>query len=186
MNRRLLIFGVALVLGAGLGVLLFLPGNEGRSFWTGMENRRTVRGASIRPDDPVLQIPVPVPDAAANLPPSPLNRLLEAGISPQEQTEIVGQLLLDYWSHLHTLPAGTWEEVRAALAGQNAKQLEFVDPSHPAVAGDAFRPAPGAPGVHLHVISASGGAFQLIYDGPDARPFTDDDLVRNFPLDLEF
>jgi hypothetical protein len=40
--------------------------------------------------------------------------------------------------------------------------------------------------IHLHVISSSGCAFQLIYEGPDQLPFTEDDRVTNFPPDLKF
>lgn len=141
---------------------------------------------SVSPDDPVLRVPVPVPDPLAELAPSPLNDFLRPGITPFEQTDVIGQLLLDYWANLRTLPAGNWDEMCAALAGGNSKGLVFVDRKHPALGRDAFRPKPGAPGVHVHVISASGGAFQLIYDGPDARPFTEDDLVRNFPADLVY
>ncbi len=141
---------------------------------------------SLSPDDPVLKVPVPVPDPLAGLAPSPLNEFLKPGITPLEQTEIIGQLLLDYWSNLRTIPAGTWEETCSALAGGNEKGIVFVDRNHPALARDAFRPRPEAPGIHIHVISASGGAFQLIYDGPDQRPFTGDDLIRNFPADLQY
>ena len=138
------------------------------------------------PNDPVLKVPLPAADPAAGLPPSPLNDLLKPNLTPQEQTSIVGQMLLDYWTTTHTLPCGTWEETVAQLSGSNRQKLALIPKDHPALGKDGFRSAPNAPGIHIHVISSSGGAFQLIYDGPDGKPYTDDDLVRNFPPDLEF
>lgn len=136
-------------------------------------------------DDPALQATLPVANPSANLSPSPLNDLLKPGLTPQEQTGIVGQMLLDYWTNLRSLPAGTWEETCAALAGANRKGLAFVSKDHPALNKEGFRPSPESPGIHLHVISSTEGVFQLIYEGPDGKPFTDDDLIRNFPPDLE-
>ena len=138
------------------------------------------------PNDPVLKVPVPVADAAAGLPPSPLNELLKPGLSPQEQTSIVGQMLLDYWTSTHTLPCGTWEETVAQLSGANPQKLALIPKGHPSLGKDGFRSSPTSPGIHIHVISSTGGAFQLIYDGLDGKPYTDDDLVRNFPPDLDF
>jgi hypothetical protein len=126
-----------------------------------------------------------VPDPAANLPPGPLNAFLQPGLTPEQQTDILGHLLLDYWASVRSLPAGTWEETRAALAGANPKGLALVPPDHPAYGPDAFVPAPGAPGIRLHVVSSAGCAFQLIHNGPDGEPYTEDDLIRNFPPDLE-
>ena len=140
----------------------------------------------LDPNDPALKADVPKPDPAAGLPPSPLNSLLKPGLTPQEQTSIVGQMLLDYWTTTHTLPSGTWEETVAQLSGSNRQNLALIPKNHPALSKDGFRSSPTAPRIHLHVISSSGGAFQLIYEGPDGKPFTDDDLVRNFPPDLDF
>ncbi|MBU6300484.1 MAG: hypothetical protein KGS60_02945 [Verrucomicrobia bacterium] len=185
---------VILSAGVGLGLLLLFLflGPEMRSVRDGGWGPGIFRkwaqgpGQGPGPGDPILKIPGPSPDPLAGLPPSPLNAFLQPGLTPRQQTDIVGQLLLDYWNNLHTLPSGTWEETRAALAGANAKRLVFVEPGHPAIARDAFRAAADASGIHIHVISASGGSFQLIYDGPDRQPFTEDDLIRNFPDDLEF
>lgn len=152
----------------------------------GLEALRNGGVSHLDPNDPVLKAKLPVADPANGLPPSPLNALLKAGLTPEQQTDIVGQLLLDYWTNLHTLPAGTWEETCAALAGANAKQLSFLPRDHPALGKDAFRPTADAPGIRIHVISSSGGVFQLTFDGPDGKPYTDDDLIRNFPPDLKY
>lgn len=138
------------------------------------------------PDDPALKAGLPVGDPAANLPPSPLNALLKPGLTPQQQTDVIGQMLLDYWTQVRSLPNGTWQEVCAQLAGANKSKLALIPNGHPALGKDSFSPRAGAPGIRLHVISSSGGAFQLIYDGPDGIPYTEDDQIRNFPPDLEF
>lgn len=169
---------VALIIGLVLGEKGGLSGI--------LEKLRSQRGYKHAPDDPALQAAVPVKDPAAGLPPSPLNDLLKPNLTPQEQTSIVGQMLLDYWTNTHTLPCGTWEETIAQLSGRNSKKLELIPKDHPAIGKDAFRAKPDGPGIHIHVISSTGGAFQLIYDGPDGKPYTEDDLVRNFPPDLDF
>jgi hypothetical protein len=147
---------------------------------------RQIGGTPMDPNDPVWKAKLPEADPAAGLAPSPLNALLKPDLTPEQQTDIIGQLLLDYWTNLRSLPAGTWEETCAALAGANGKGLAFIPKDHPALGKDAFRTSPGAPGVRLHVISSSGGVFQLTFDGPDGKPYTDDDLIRNFPPDLTY
>lgn len=151
-----------------------------------IERLRSQRAYKHDPHDPALQAGVPVPDGAAGLPPSPLNALLKPNITPQEQTSIVGQMLIDYWTSVHSLPNGTWQETVAQLAGSNRQKLSLIGKDHPAIGPDGFRSSPTSPGIRIHVISSSGCAFQLIYDGPDGKPYTDDDLVRNFPPDLKF
>jgi hypothetical protein len=136
--------------------------------------------------DPALSAALPEADPIAGLPPSALDALLKPDLTPQEQTEIIGQLLLDYWSTTHTLPNGTWEEVCAQLTGSNAQKLSLVPAGHPALGKQSFQPGKNGPGIRLHVVSSSGAAFQLIYDGPDKQPYTEDDLIRSFPPDLEF
>ncbi len=147
---------------------------------------RSPSGYKHDPNDPALQAKTPVRDGDAGLPPSPLNGLLKPNLTPQEQTSVVGQMLLDYWTSVHSLPNGTWEETVAQLAGANRQKIALISKDHPAIGPNGFRSSPTSPGIQIHVISSSGGAFQLIYDGPDGKPFTDDDLVRNFPPDLEF
>jgi hypothetical protein len=178
--------GILLLLTAGAVLLSQLQDTRGLPRWLVMRSQWFAPIDPAQDDDDVLRLPVPVPDPAAGLGDSPLNAFLKPNLSPQEQTDIIGQLLLDYWNNLRTLPAGTWEEVCAELSGQNAKNISFVDRNHPALRDGAFRSSANAPGIHVHVISSSGGAFQLIYDGPDAKPFTDDDLIRNFPMDLDY
>ena len=180
---------VRVALGIGLFLIFAAVWGNRRGFmsaWTGQPGGRPVVGSGLDPNDPVLKASLPVPDPAAGLEPSPLNTLLKPDLSPEEQTEIVGQLLIDYWTNLHTLPAGTWEETCAALSGRNAKNISFVPKNHPALGKDAFRSKPDSPGIRLHVISSSSGVFQLTFDGPDGQPFTKDDLIRNFPPDLTF
>jgi hypothetical protein len=184
-RRSVLAIGAFLLLG-----LVLLAGWGKRdnlgAWWQGRWALSGAKRTVLDPDDPVLKAKLPVPDPAAGLPPSPLNDLLKPELSPEQQTDIVGQLFLDYWTNLHSLPAGTWEETCAALSGQNQKGIAFVPKNHPALSKDAFRPRPDAPGIRLHVISSTGGAFQLTFDGPDGKPYTDDDQIRNFPPDLNF
>lgn len=183
---RLTVFLAVVLLAVLLGIFIG-DGRGPAAWWRDLrEGRFDSAPGLIAPEDPALLAKLPVPDPAAGLPPSPLNALLKAGLTPQEQTDIIGQMLLDYWTNLHTLPAGTWEETCAQLAGANKKQLALIPQGHPALGRDSFRSAAGAPGIRLHVVSSSGGAFQLIYDGPDGKPYTDDDLIRNFPPDLDF
>jgi hypothetical protein len=51
---------------------------------------------------------------------------------------------------------------------------------------NAFRRQSDEPIIHWQVISSSGCGFKLINEGPDKQPFTNDDLIRNYPPDLEF
>ncbi|MDB6138480.1 MAG: hypothetical protein JWO94_1552 [Verrucomicrobiaceae bacterium] len=84
-----------------------------------VERLRGPGGYKHDPNDPALLAQTPVHDPAAGLPPSPLNDLLKPGLTPQEQTSIVGQMLMDYWTSVHSLPNGTWQETVAQLAGAN-------------------------------------------------------------------
>jgi hypothetical protein len=118
--------------------------------------------------------------------PSPLDALLAPNreLTLEQQTDIIGTMLLDYWVTTRTLPNGTWEEVCAQLAGANMAKLALVPADHPALGKQGFAPKPNlanSPHIRLHVIGASEAHFQLIYDGPDGKPYTDDDLIRNFP-----
>jgi hypothetical protein len=137
------------------------------------------------PNDPALKAGLPTPDPEAQFPNCPLNALLKPGLPPQEQTGIIGQMLIDYWTTTRTLPNGTWEEVCAQLAGKNREKLAMVPAGHPALGKDSFSSSKDQPGIRLHVIGSSNCVFQLIYDGPDGKPYTDDDLIRNFPPEAE-
>lgn len=177
----ILLLGMAVLFGLMLG-----KGGGMVGLWSDIQNLLVDQVPSLDPNDPALKASLPVPDPAAGLPPNPLNDLLKPDLTPEQQTGIVGQMLMDYWTNVRALPNGTWEEVCAQLAGANRKKLAFIPKEHPALTKDAFRSSPAAPGIRLHVISSSGCAFQLIYDGPDGKPYTEDDLVRNFPPDLQF
>lgn len=183
---RVSLYGGVIALALLLGVLLGERGGLS-GLLDQLKNWRGGKSSSrLDPNDPALKAALPVPDRTANLPPSPLNELLKPGLTPQQQTGIVGQLLLDYYTSVHALPNGTWEETIDQLAGANRAKVALVPRDHPALGKDAFRAEPGGPGIRIHVISSTGGAFQLIYDGPDGLPYTADDLVRNYPPDLEF
>ena len=142
-------------------------------------------GIAISPNDPALKAALPTPDPEAQFPNCPLNALLKPDLTPQEQTGIIGQMLIDYWTTTRTLPNGTWEETCAQLAGKNRAQLALVPPGHPALGKDGFIAGKDHPGIRLHVIGSSNCVFQLIYNGPDGKPYTDDDQIRNFPPDAE-
>lgn len=182
--RRLGPPALAILLAVLLGV--WIGGGSPAALWRQLRGGGAASGDTPVPEDPALAASLPTPDPAAGLPPSPLNALLKPELTPKQQTDILGQLLLDYWTTVRKLPNGTWEEVCAQLAGANSKNLALVPPGHPALGKDSFSPGKDAPGIRLHVISSSGGAFQLIHNGPDKTPYTDDDQIRNFPPELDF
>ena len=182
--RLLVVTGVLVILAS---ILVGWGLSSGGGAWVRRQwAARQVGGTPMDPNDPVWKAKLPEADPAVGLAPSPLNALLKPDLTPEQQTEIIGQLFLDYWTNLRSLPAGTWEETCAALSGANGKGLAFIPKDHPALSNGAFRTAPNASGVRLHVISSSGGVFQLTFDGPDGKPYTDDDLIRNFPPDLTY
>jgi hypothetical protein len=190
MNRikrylRLLAFTVLLILAALFGLMLGKGGGIA-GLWADIRSLFPSESYKLDPSDPVLKAGLPAPDPLVGLPDGPLNDLLKPDLTPEQQTEIVGQLLMDYWTNVRSLPNGTWEEIREQLAGRNKKDLALVPKEHPVMATNTFRRKADEPGIHLHVISSSGCAFQLIYEGPDKQPFTDDDQIRNYPPDLEF
>ncbi|TDU71201.1 hypothetical protein EI77_02323 [Prosthecobacter fusiformis] len=178
-------FGLLLVLSVLFGLMLG-KGNGLSGLWADVQSLFREKQPSLDPNDPALKAALPQPDPAAGLPPGPLNDLLDPSLTPEQQTTIVGQMLLDYWTTVRSLPNGTWQEICDQLAGANGKKLALVPKEHPALQDEAFRASPESPGIRLHVLSSSGCAFQLIYDGPDGQPYTDDDLVRNFPPDVKF
>ncbi|MFZ4764022.1 MAG: hypothetical protein ACOYMN_03635 [Roseimicrobium sp.] len=179
------LFLLAVLLSLLLGVWLG-GGRDADALWRQFTSFATRLGQGKAAPDAALLADLPVADPLAGLPPSPLNMLLKPDLTPQQQTEILGQMLLDYWAATHSLPNGTWEETCAQLSGANSKKLTLVPQGHPALGKDSFRPGKDASGIRLHVISSTGGAFQLIHDGPDKLPYTDDDLIRNFPPTLQF
>ena len=164
-----------------LAVLLF-------EFWpnSGNEPSRAADDPVVSSSEPdkALTAELPQPDRAAQLPPSPLNDLLKPDLSPQQQVGIVGHMLLDYWTSVRSLPAGTWDEVYASLAGENSRSLALVPRDHPALGPSGFQSTESSPSIRMHVISSRDGVFQLIHSGTDAEHYTDDDLICNFPPDL--
>ncbi len=176
-----------LLLAAVLIGLMLGRGDGLAGLWADLRGLSARAAPTLDPNDPVLQAGLPKPDPLAGVPDGPLNELLNPDLTPEQQTSVVAQLLTHYWTTVRSLPTGsTWEEIREQLTGRNPKQLALVPPDHPALATNTFRRSPNEPGIHLHVISSSGCAFQLIYEGPDQLPFTEDDLVRNVPPDLKF
>jgi len=141
--------------------------------------------AKLDPNDPALKAGLPTADPEAIFPHCPLNALLKPDLTPQEQTGIIGQMLIDYWTTTRTLPHGEWSEICEQLAGKNREKLALVPAGHPALGKDSFISGKDHPGIRLHVIGASNCLFQLIHNGPDGQPYTDDDLIRNFPPDAE-
>ena len=179
---------LAALVALGVIIGLVLGGNGGiGGAWADMQNwfGRGRAATTPAPVDAALQASLPVPDPTAGLPPTPLNDLLQPGLTPQEQTSIIGQMLIDYWTTVRALPDGTWDEICEKLAGKNTRQLALIPREHPALGKTSFSPAAKGPGIRLHVISSSGCEFQLIHDGPDGEPYTEDDLIRNFPPDLK-
>ena len=182
---RPLLFSVVVLLAVLFGLMLGKGGGIA-GLWADVQSLFGREKYQLDPNDPVLKAGLPQPDPLAGLPDSPLNDFLKPNLTPEQQTEIVGQMLLDYWTNVRSLPNGTWDEIRDQLAGKNKKEVALVPKEHPAMTTNTFRRKPDEPGIHLHVISSSGCAFQLIYEGPDKQPFTDDDQIRNYPPDMEF
>ncbi|MDP0491634.1 MAG: hypothetical protein Q7Q71_11335 [Verrucomicrobiota bacterium JB023] len=129
--------------------------------------KETAKETSVKPSKP-------------QLPPGPLNALMTPGLSPARQTEIIGNLYLDYWIGNRSLPTGTMEEMAAALAGDNKRGAVYVPRNHPALGEDAF--LAGEDQLRVHIRSSREGRFEVIHSGEDKLFFTDDDLVRPFPL----
>jgi len=175
---------LAIVVALIMGVMIGDKRGMGELFRDWLQPRPGTFGPTS-PNDPALNAALPQADPEAVYPNCPLNALLKPGLTPQEQTGIIGQTLIDYWTTTRTLPNGTWEEVCAQLAGANRQKLALVPAGHPAMGKDSFSTGKDTPGIRLHVIGSSGCAFQLIHNGPDGKPYTDDDLIRNFPPDLE-
>jgi hypothetical protein len=169
---------LAILLSLWLGYTQGRKQGKGPWPWSSAESK-------LDPTDLALSASLPQPDPLAGLPASALDALLKPNLTPQQQTEIIGQLLMDYWATNRNLPNGTWEEICAQLTGSNKSQLALVPQGHPALGKAGFQSSEGAPGIRLHVISSSQAAFQLTYDGPDGKPHTEDDLIRSFPPDLE-
>jgi hypothetical protein len=182
---RHLLFGLVVLLALLFGLMLGKGGSIS-GLWAEAQSLFSREKYQLNLNDPVLKAALPQPDPLAGLPDSPLNDILKHDLTPEQQTEIVGQMLLDYWTNVRSLPNGNWDEIRDQLAGKNKKEVALVPKEHPALSTNTFRRKPDEPGIHLHVISSSGCAFQLIYEGPDKQPFTDDDQIRNYPPDLEF
>ena len=152
--------------------------------WRASDPRPPETSSNEPRSDQALTATLPEPDRAAQLPPSPLNELLKPDLTPQQQVGIVGQMLLDYWTSVRSLPAGTWDEVYAALAGENKRSLALIPRDHPALGPSGFQSTETSPSIRMHIISSRDGVFQLIYSGADAEHYTDDDLICNFPPDL--
>lgn len=124
--------------------------------------------------------PAPQIDPRKQMRASPLNELLVEGLNPKEQTEIIGNLLIDYWITHRSLPTGTQEEVYASLSGRNSKGIVYAPREHPSFTEKGFQARGDSSAVVLHVRSSREGTFDLIHTGPDQLIFTADDQVRAF------
>ena len=187
MKRYLLIalVGLLIILALVVGIVIGDKRDFGQMVSDLFHWRSGSGESDLAPPDPVLQAALPTADPESIYPGCPLNALLKPDLTPQEQTGIVGQMLIDFWTSTRSLPNGTWEEICSQLAGNNRQKLAFVPPGHPALGEDCFMAGQGQPGIRLHVIGSSSCSFQLIYNGPDGLPYTQDDQIRNFPQDLE-
>ena len=177
------LIGLAILFAVLIGMIIGdqrSPIEQWRDFF-----RRSAASTSstLNPNDPALQARLPRADLEVIYPHCPLNALLKPGLTHQEQTSIIGQMLIDYWTTTRSLPNGTWEEICSQLAGKNREKLALVPAGHPALGEDSFTPGEGQPGVRLHVIGSSSCFFQLIFNGPDGEPYTADDQIRDFPQD---
>jgi hypothetical protein len=181
------IIGLAIVLAMLVGIIV----GDKRSLteqWLDLFRRKastTAATAKFDPNDPALKAGLPTADPEVIFPLCPLNALLKPDLTPQEQTGIIGQMLIDYWTTTRTLPHGEWSEICEQLAGKNHEKLDLVPVGHPALGKDSFISGKDQPGIRLHIIGASNCLFQLIHNGPDGQPYTDDDMIRNFPPDVE-
>ena len=176
-------FVVALLIGISIGDKRSLA-EQWRDLFRGKASPASV-SAQLDPNDPALKAGLPMADPEVIFPLCPLNALLKPDLTPQEQSGIIGQMLIDYWTTTRTLPTGEWSEICEQLAGKNREKLALVPAGHPALGKNGFITDKDHPGIRLHVIGASNCLFQLIHNGPDGQPYTDDDLIRNFPPDAE-
>lgn len=124
--------------------------------------------------------PAPEVDPRKQLATSAFNELLIEGLNPEQQTEIIGNLLIDYWITHRSLPTGTQEEVYESLSGKNRKGIVYAPREHPSFTPNGFQAKGDEASVVLHVRSSREGTFDLIHTGPDQLVFTEDDQVRAF------
>ena len=181
-----LLFAGAALLFVGAALLVFF-GPDLREQFSGKDSTST---QSTRTDlqsggdeDPTASLPKPAPPPfdISTLPPSPMNAMLEPDINRADRLRIVGGMFLDYYSVFRALPTGTQEEIYTQFTGQNARNIEYYRTDHPAVNGDGVPLNGEGNSIFIHIISATGGIFELRDPGPDAAPFTEDDLVLRHP-----
>ncbi|MEM9080563.1 MAG: hypothetical protein AAGC74_07735 [Verrucomicrobiota bacterium] len=125
--------------------------------------------------------PPPAVDPRRQLPHSPFNDLLLDNLTPRQQTDIIGNILQDYWLTHRSLPAGSPEEIYQALSGKNRSGAAYAPRQHPAFTAAGFQAKGDQATVMLHVRSSREGVFELIHTGPDSLPYTQDDQIRRFP-----
>lgn len=181
MKRENLLFVAAALLFVGAVLVVFLgPAVRERI----QDPAAPPAGQPATTDDPTAALPRPEPPPfdISSLPPSPLNALLEPDITRADRLRVVGGVFLDYYSVFKALPTGTQEEIYDPFTGSNPRNITYYPKDHPAVNGSGIPlNAEGEP-IFIHIISASGGIFELRDPGPDRAPFTEDDLVLLHPM----
>jgi len=147
-------------------------------------SQQTETSQAAKKDNPPAQAPelAPAPkvDPRKQMRASAFNDLLVEGLNPEQQTEIIGNLLVDYWITHRTLPTGTQEEVYEMLSGKNRRGIVYAPREHPTFTKSGFQAKGDAASIVLHVRSSREGTFDLIHTGPDQLAYTKDDQVRAF------
>ncbi len=116
-----------------------------------------------------------------DLPASPLDELLEPGVSRRQRLEILGHLFSEYHSAMGEIPSGLPQEIFAAFQGNNARGIVYVSEDHPAIGADGVAVNPEGQAIVPHVISASERVFELRDPGADGVHYSEDDLIVAFP-----
>ncbi len=160
----------------GLLALLVWQQQPGRN----SPNGKTITESETSPATKPVLAPAAKVDPRKQLQDSAFNDLLVEGLSPQRQTDIIGNLLIDYWITQRSLPTGTQQEIYEALAGKNRREVVYAPREHPVFTDKGFQAKGDDSSIVLHVRSSREGTFDLIHTGPDLLLFTEDDQVRAF------
>ena len=112
--------------------------------------------------------PLPYIVGSAEAPPT--------NIAPQIVLENMRRAVVDYGSTFSGNPVGTNPEITAALNGQNAKQIKFIDPERGLrINGNGELVDPWGTPFFFHQLSAKD--MEIRSAGPDKVMWTADDLV---------
>jgi hypothetical protein len=187
-------WSIIVVLLIVVALVLFLKSNPSGTPATGVSSARVLSpgqpgNASVPANPAGTTAATSTPGAGtASLPKSPANLAANAGmvepasatvppdISPEIVVQNVRHAITQYGAMFGGNPVGTNPEITAALAGNNPKQINFIQPeagmriSESGELVDAW-------GTPLFFHQLSGADTEVRSAGPDLKMWTPDDLV---------